>query len=155
MTARLPSISITAIFGTIKFLAENTPGLDGYWIGRRRRRRRRREGLTNDHPVGFDCDTVAVGPFYRRSRRPLRGQVQQEDRPWIRAAGNGELTYLNNTSGGITVADRLYVDPSDGSRYMTCATCHDVHNKKNMDRSLGRRPPTIWCSHRRRIPTSV
>jgi hypothetical protein len=91
------------------------------------------KGLTNDHPVGFNYDTVATGPS-TPGTNPTVGQVQgagaQED-VWIRAAGN-DLVYTNNT-WGIKVQDRLYTDPTDGARYMTCATCHDVHNKKNMD----------------------
>jgi hypothetical protein len=90
-------------------------------------------GLSNDHPLGFNYDTIAVGPS-TPGVNPSVGQVQgaqpQQD-VWIRAAAD-DLTYTNNT-WGIKVADRLYTDPADGARYMTCATCHDVHNKKNMD----------------------
>jgi hypothetical protein len=118
--------------GSIKFLAENAPGLDGIWLGGAGIGAGA-AGLSNDHPVGFNYDTVAVGPS-TPGVNPSPGQVQtakaQED-PWIRAAG-ADLTYSNN-NWGIKVADRLYADPADGARYMTCATCHDVHNKKNSD----------------------
>jgi hypothetical protein len=88
-------------------------------------------GLTNDHPVGFNYDTVAVGPSAGDPSPGLITSSASQEDPWIRAADN-TLTYTNNYYS-IKVADRLYADPSTGARYMTCATCHDVHNKKNAD----------------------
>jgi cytochrome c553 len=118
--------------GSSKFLGENNVGLDGVWMGGAGIGAGA-AGLSNDHPVGFNYDTIATGPS-TPGTNPTVGQVQgaqpQED-VWIRAAAD-DLTYSNNT-WGIKVADRLYTDPADGARYMTCATCHDVHNKKNMD----------------------
>jgi hypothetical protein len=118
--------------GVVAGLAENIPGmgvgstwLGGPGVGSGA------AGLSNDHPVGFNYDTVAVGPD---TGAPSQGDIDlataQQD-PWIRAANNN-LKYVSTTYQ-IKVADRLYVDPSDGSRYMTCATCHDVHNRKNAD----------------------
>lgn len=90
-------------------------------------------GLSNDHPIGFNYDRVAVGPSSRETD-PVPGEIlatRPGEDPWIRAADDN-LVYIDNT-WYVRVADRLYTDPIDGTRYMTCATCHDVHNKKNMD----------------------
>ena len=86
-------------------------------------------GLTNDHPVGFDYPAIAVGPD---SGNPgptdiLNANDNTNTDPWIR---NPNAGYLGNDLG-IKIADRLYI-ASDGKAYMTCATCHDVHNKKNV-----------------------
>lgn len=118
--------------GILPSLLENVHGMDPTWIGGSGVGSGT-AGLTNDHPLGFNYDTVAAGPS-TPGVDPVPGDVlsagPQED-PWIRAAGD-DLVYTLN-SWRIKVADRLYTDPSDGSRYMTCSTCHEVHNKKNMD----------------------
>ena len=87
-------------------------------------------GLTNDHPVGFDYPAVAIGPETGIAPDAATLQAAADDPnadAWIR---NPNAPYLDN-SQGIKVADRLYV-AANGSAYMTCATCHDVHNKKNV-----------------------
>jgi len=86
--------------------------------------------LTNDHPVGFNYDLVAVGPATGNPDATIVGSAEAYQDPWIRQAAD-TLNYGGTYQ--IKVADRLYVDPVSGSRYMTCATCHDVHNKKNQD----------------------
>jgi hypothetical protein len=87
--------------------------------------------LQNDHPVGFVYDTVASGPPAGDPSPALVQSAQAQEDPWIRQADD-TLLYLGSPYN-VKVADRLYTDPTDGSRYMTCATCHDVHNKKNAD----------------------
>lgn len=57
-------------------------------------------GLTNDHPIGFVYDDVAA--------------TDVEIKPSSSVFG----------SKGVKVSDVLY------NGYMTCATCHDVHNSK-------------------------
>jgi len=87
-------------------------------------------GLTNDHPVGFDYPAVAIGPETGIAPDAATLAAAANDPnadAWIR---NPNAPYLDN-SQGIKVADRLYV-AANGSAYMTCATCHDVHNKKNV-----------------------
>ena len=131
------TIAVDQHYGSLKDvgtkLQEANVGLDGVWIGGAAVGLLANGSLSNDHPLGFNYDTVATGPS-TPGTNPTSGQVSgalpQED-PWIRAAAD-DLVYTGNT-WGIKVADRLYTDPADGSRYMTCATCHDVHNKKNMD----------------------
>jgi hypothetical protein len=87
-------------------------------------------GLTNDHPVGFDYAAVAIGPDTGKTpdaaTLALAANNSNTD-PWIR---NPNANYLDNALS-LKVADRLYIG-ADGKAYMTCATCHDVHNKKNL-----------------------
>lgn len=79
--------------------------------------------LSNDHPVGFDYMSIAAGCNTNGCSTP--GTATTPDQyNYIRKADGG-LSYTGNTN--IKVADRLY----NGS-IMTCATCHDVHNKKNI-----------------------
>ncbi|QEM66779.1 cytochrome C [Geobacter sp. FeAm09] len=91
-------------------------------------------GLSNDHPVGFSYTDVAVGPATGSpSASDISAATANQD-PWIRQAS---VTYTGNTYN-ITVQDRLYF--SNGKSYMTCATCHDVHNKKNTYTTTGTEP---------------
>jgi hypothetical protein len=86
-------------------------------------------GLTNDHPVGFNYPAVAIGPETGSAPDAATLAAAANDPntdAWIR---NPNAAYLGNTMG-LKVADRLYV-AANGNAYMTCATCHDVHNKKN------------------------
>ena len=88
--------------------------------------------LANDHPIGFDYVAVAKGVD---GNTPGSSTIATEDN-WIVAPGTGAgaLQYKNNTNN-LTVRERLYV-PSTAIGdvgIMTCATCHDVHNRKNMD----------------------
>ena len=69
--------------------------------------------FSNDHPIGFDYTLVA-------GKAPATGS----DKGIFGAAGR---TFKGNTNNPtITVADTLYK-----GQFMTCATCHDVHNKDN------------------------
>jgi len=86
--------------------------------------------LKNDHPVGFNYDAVAIGPETGNPTGTLVTGATTTQDPWIRAATD-TLTFGGTYN--IRVSDRLYKDPSTNVRYMTCATCHDVHNKKNQD----------------------
>jgi len=83
-------------------------------------------GLTNDHPVGFDYPAVAVGPATLAPTVADIAAAGSTQDPWIR---NPSASYLNNNFA-LTIGDRLY-HATDGKAYMTCATCHDVHNRKN------------------------
>jgi hypothetical protein len=86
--------------------------------------------LKNDHPVGFNYDAVAIGPDSGNPAGQLVTDATATQDPWIRNA-NGALSFGGTYN--IRVADRLYTDPGTNIRYMTCATCHDVHNTKNQD----------------------
>lgn len=87
--------------------------------------------LSNDHPIGFIFDAsdggVAAGPTTGDPSSVAPSQAGQDK--WIR---NKEATYLGNVA--LQIKDRLYTG-SQGKPIMTCATCHDVHNKKNVDAS--------------------
>ena len=68
--------------------------------------------FSNDHPIGFDyaaAEALDDGLF----------------------AAAGRFFLSNNNNPTITVADVL----TNG--VMTCATCHDVHNKDNADNTGG------------------
>jgi hypothetical protein len=80
-------------------------------------------GLTNDHPVGFNYNAIAVG---KQGQVPKADVTKSGQDPWI---ADGSATYINNALTGLKVSDRLYTVGS--ASYMTCATCHDVHNRKN------------------------
>ena len=95
-------------------------------------------GLTNDHPVGFDYPAVAIGPetgITPDQATLLMAVNDTNTDPWVR---NPNALYLANTLN-LKVADRLYL-AANGNSYMTCATCHDVHNKKNIYNTNGIEP---------------
>ncbi|KAB0671468.1 cytochrome C [Oryzomonas sagensis] len=81
--------------------------------------------LSNDHPVGFDYMAIAAGCGDSNICTTAGTATTPDQYNYIRKADQG-LTYRDNPAN-IKVADRLY----NGS-IMTCATCHDVHNKKNL-----------------------
>jgi hypothetical protein len=81
-------------------------------------------GLTNDHPVGFNYTAVAAGPSLNTDDTVVPTADATKD-AYIRTATGNTLVFKTNP--GISVQSRLFQD-----QYMTCATCHDVHNKKNV-----------------------
>jgi hypothetical protein len=87
-------------------------------------------GLMNDHPVGFNYPAVAIGPETGPAPDQAALQTAANDPrtdPWVR---NANAFFIDNTLR-IRVAERLYLG-SNGISYMTCSTCHDVHNRKNV-----------------------
>lgn len=78
--------------------------------------------LTNDHPIGFVYNDVAAGTSAGAPGSDATGTKDN----YIKQA-DSSLAYTGNAT--IKVQDRLF----DAPGYMTCATCHDVHNKKNAD----------------------
>jgi hypothetical protein len=82
--------------------------------------------LLDDHPIGFNYNEVAIGPAAGNPAGAIVfGREDYED-PWIREAATGVLNYGDRYQ--VRVVDRLFQ-----GQYMTCATCHDVHNKLNAD----------------------
>ena len=81
--------------------------------------------LGNDHPIGFVYEDVAVGPA-TGDDPPLAAHTQGKDE-WVR---NKDAVYINSN---LKIKDRLYYSGATAKGIMTCATCHDVHNKKNKD----------------------
>ena len=81
--------------------------------------------LNNDHPIGFVFDDVANGPITGDPTTGTTPSAEGKDN-WIRTS---EATYIGNTQ--LKIVDRLYGGTQ--GKIMTCATCHDVHNKKNVD----------------------
>jgi nitrate/TMAO reductase-like tetraheme cytochrome c subunit len=87
--------------------------------------------LSNDHPIGFifdatDIGGVAAGPAEGEPSPTLVPPAGQDK--WIRSK---EALYLGNPSG-LKIKDRLYLGTTAQKPIMTCATCHDVHNKKSV-----------------------
>jgi hypothetical protein len=88
--------------------------------------------LTNDHPVGFDYNAVA-------------GATTQDTPVAMTSTSDGYINpssvqFKNRPSGApaVTIADRLYKPLGTSTvGIMTCATCHDVHNRKNGDEAIG------------------
>jgi hypothetical protein len=80
-------------------------------------------GLANDHPVGFNYNAVAAGD--PTGLNPTKDSNKSGTDLWI---ATSDAVYKNNLLG-LTVQERLYT--YKGASYMTCATCHDVHNRKN------------------------
>ncbi len=81
--------------------------------------------LSNDHPIGFIYDDVAAG-----TAEGVAGT----------STDKGKDNYIKNSSAyfkgnpaNITIASRLFAKDTASKPIMTCATCHDVHNKKNVD----------------------
>ena len=77
--------------------------------------------LTNDHPIGFVYNDVAAA-----STTGIGTDTTGTKDNYIKRA-DSNLKFLGNADQNMTVEERLY------KGYMTCATCHDVHNKKNSD----------------------
>lgn len=83
-------------------------------------------GLINDHPVGFNYNDVAAAASDVASGDVAGVSTLANKDNWIRPASSGNLVYKGNPAN-ITVKSRLFQD-----QFMTCATCHDVHNRKNV-----------------------
>ncbi|MDD2852686.1 MAG: cytochrome c3 family protein [Desulfuromonadaceae bacterium] len=77
----------------------------------------------NDHPIGFDIDMAIAqdGLGQNGSATGSNGLT-----PGLLTA-----TWKGNTNAAArTIGQGMYTAPS-GTQYMTCASCHDVHNKDN------------------------
>jgi len=74
--------------------------------------------MSQIHPIGFDLSAViAAGTGVGGS-------------PNLNSNLTLASTYRGNKNTAVTIGSRLF-----GGKYMTCRTCHDVHNQKN-DTSL-------------------
>ena len=98
--------------------------------------------LSNTHPVGFDYNQVAATRNARaHNGTGSKGATTYADGTEIVVSSKGYATAVDSTTnaqsqgaynsvvrdtGGKTIADNLF----KGS-IMTCATCHEVHNKEN------------------------
>lgn len=71
--------------------------------------------LTNDHPIGFDYTKVAGANGANGTDRRIFA---------------ADATRAFNGNPGVLIQDQLY-----NGTIMTCATCHDVHNKDNTNGS--------------------
>jgi len=91
--------------------------------------------LSNDHPIGFNYLAVANG------LPGINGVANTVSVPGMdnyikpateRYIDNIQGTTRTPTVNNLTIADRLY-----GGNTFTCATCHDVHNKKTVNAGGG------------------
>jgi hypothetical protein len=78
--------------------------------------------LANDHPIGFDYDAAQTKD----------AQTGGKLVPGIRTSDNVFKT-VGVAASQIKIQDVLYEKTKGaGKKYMTCATCHEVHNKDNV-----------------------
>jgi hypothetical protein len=71
--------------------------------------------MSQNHPVGFDLlAVIAASPSGAGGSPNLNSNL------------SASSTYLGNSNTSVTVGSRLFA-----GQYMTCRTCHDVHNQKN------------------------
>lgn len=97
--------------------------------------------LTTTHPIGFDYNAIAT---YRNSRSHTadqEGNTEIVDSQYgyatavtssNRAQGEYNLVTRNDPTTNKAIKDNLYDANRDGTgEIMTCATCHEVHNKEN------------------------
>lgn len=93
--------------------------------------------LTDDHPIGFDYiqarngRNLAAGALYNSGgvQSPAVNEIVNETLPFATAIDTNvaQGTYNNVTrAGSRTIKSTLY-----NGTIMTCATCHEVHNKEN------------------------
>jgi hypothetical protein len=88
--------------------------------------------LSTTHPIGFNYNRIAAF----RNSKSQNGDATGTDivdssygyakSITINNTNNGEYNAVERNVGGKTIADNLY-----GGDIMTCATCHEVHNKEN------------------------
>jgi Zn-finger protein len=84
--------------------------------------------LTNDHPIGFDFDAVA--------NKEANGQASSTSVmiQGIKPATTTFQVTVGGTNYTRSIQQLLYKATSgtlNGKYVMTCASCHDVHNKEN------------------------
>jgi hypothetical protein len=73
------------------------------------------DNFSNDHPIGFDINQSTL------TDTGIYADVASV-RPWL----------LAGVPGTKLISAGLYQPVVGGPQYMTCATCHDVHNKDNV-----------------------
>jgi hypothetical protein len=90
--------------------------------------------LSNDHPIGFNFIAVAGGQpgINGVAGAPAAGKDAYIKPATERYIDNIQGTTRTPTANNLTIADRLY-----GGTTFTCASCHDVHNKKTVNAGGG------------------
>ena len=93
--------------------------------------------LSNTHPIGFDYNEIAAYRNSKSSHGSLSAGGATEIVPatygyanayQVSNAADGTYNIISRNDPGSnkTIGDNLY-----GGNIMTCATCHEVHNKEN------------------------
>jgi hypothetical protein len=92
--------------------------------------------LSNTHPIGFDYNEIAA---FRNAKSANKDTVTGDSeiitstngyaKEFIGSEDAGKYNVVERFPAGSnkTIADNLY-----GGSIMTCATCHEVHNKENV-----------------------
>jgi cytochrome c553 len=91
------------------------------------------QDLSDTHPIGFDYNKVKISRDATASRGDAALTADKEiigsNNPYATAIAYSTTPGLYNDvtrAGGKKIKDNLY-----GGNIMTCATCHEVHNKEN------------------------
>ena len=86
--------------------------------------------LTDDHPIGFSYDDAVAARNVNGAR-----ELVTKDQLFATAEGATDVagTYNDPTRAG----KRAIQDVLFGGSVMTCASCHEVHNKDNVAPSVG------------------
>ena len=98
--------------------------------------------LTNDHPIGFRYDQVAKGGTYQDMNGGIYYGIYPMDKVFTVTVSDSGLYNTATTPGNSMLINGATIDreisslmytptgsAADGA-YMTCASCHDVHNKE-------------------------
>jgi hypothetical protein len=97
--------------------------------------------LTTTHPIGFDYNAIASYRNSRSKHADQQGNTEivasefgyaYEVTTALRPQGEYNLVSRYNAAENKAIRDNLYDKDGDGlGDIMTCATCHEVHNKEN------------------------
>ena len=89
--------------------------------------------LSNTHPIGFDYNDIAAFRNSKAGNGDATGtEIVTSDNGYAtaidysQAQGVYNVVTRNDGTNSKLIADNLY-----GGSVMTCATCHEVHNKEN------------------------
>lgn len=83
--------------------------------------------LSTTHPIGFDYNAVASARNTTGSTQEIVESTNKYASAITAPAVEGQYATVTRDVGTKTIADNLF-----GGNIMTCATCHEVHNKENV-----------------------
>ena len=98
--------------------------------------------LSNTHPIGFDYNAIAAFRNSKAQNASASASTALNSGAEIVDSSKGyaltitpsttagQYNTVTRNAGGKIIADNLY-----GGNIMTCATCHEVHNKENATQS--------------------
>ena len=86
--------------------------------------------LTDDHPIGFNYDDAVLA-------RNVNGAVELATKAQLFATAEGTSNTAGTYNAPTRAGKRAIQDVLFGGSIMTCASCHEVHNKDNVPPSVG------------------